>query len=51
MRGCFQADDGAEALGMLVREIERDAPADRAAHHHRPVEFQRVGRLPGSSAM
>ena len=28
-----------------MREIEHDAAADRAAHHHRLVELQRVGDL------
>ena len=41
--GAFQPDDGAEFLGVLVREIKHDAAADRAAHHHRAVELQRVG--------
>ena len=45
MRRGLQPDDGAEALGMLVREIEHDAAADRAAHHHGLVELQRVGDL------
>ena len=28
---------------MLVREMQHDASADRAAHDHRLVEFERVG--------
>ena len=39
----FEPDDGAEFLRMLVREMQHDAPADRAAHHHRPVELERGG--------
>jgi hypothetical protein len=30
-----------KSLGMFQRQVQRDAPADRAAHHDRPVEFQR----------
>ena len=43
MRGALQPDDGAESRGVLMREIERDAAADRAAHHHRLVELERIG--------
>ncbi len=45
MRRGLEPDDGAEAFGVLVREIEHDAAADRAAHHHGLVELQRVGDL------
>ena len=38
----LQADEGAEARGMLQRQVQHDAPADGAAHHHRLVEAERV---------
>ena len=45
IRRGLKPDDGTEALGVLVREIEHDTAADRAAHHHGLVELQRVGDL------
>ena len=41
MRAGLQADDRPESFGMLQRQMQRDAPSDRAAHHDRLVEFQR----------
>ena len=43
MRRRFQPDQRAEALRVLAREMQHDAPADRAAHDDRLVEFERVG--------
>ena len=42
MRTRLQADDGAKALRILQREMQRDAPADGTAYHHGPREIQRV---------
>ena len=41
MRAGLQADDGAETFGMFERQMQRDAAADRAADHDRPVELER----------
>jgi hypothetical protein len=30
---------------MLLGQMQHDAPADRAAHGRRPVQFERVGDL------
>ena len=38
----LQADEGAEARAMLERQVQHDAPADGAAHHHRLVEAKRI---------
>ena len=38
--GGLEGDQGAEFGGVRDREVEHDAPADRAAHDHRPVELQ-----------
>jgi hypothetical protein len=43
MRRRLQPDQRAEALRMFEREMQDDAPADRAAHRHRLVEFERIG--------
>ena len=43
MRRGFQSDQRAESLRILVREMQHDAPADRAAHGDRLVEPKRVG--------
>ena len=37
--GGLERDQGAELPGVLDREVEHDAPADRAAHDDRPVEL------------
>jgi len=37
----FEPHDGAEFLGVLVREMQHDASADGAAHHDRAVELER----------
>src|SRR5882672_6543752 len=39
--GGLEPDQRTEFRGMIDREVEDDAAADRAAHHDRPVEFQR----------
>ena len=41
MRAGLQADDGAESFGMLERQMQRDAAADRAADQDRLVEPER----------
>ena len=37
--GGLERDQGTELRGMGDREVEHDAPADRAAHDHRLVEL------------
>src|SRR3984893_5444846 len=41
MGASLQADDGAEALGMFERQMQRDASTDRASDQDRPGEFER----------
>ena len=40
--GGLESDQRAKFGGMIDREIENDAAADRATHHHRPVQLQRL---------
>ena len=40
VRRRLQANERTQLARVLEREIEHDAPADRAAHDHRPLELQ-----------
>ena len=42
----FQPDQRAELGGVMNREIEHDAAADRAAEHDRPLELERGAERP-----
>ena len=43
MRRRLQPDQRTETLRTFVREMQHDAPADRAAHGDRLVEAERIG--------
>jgi len=42
IRGGLQADERAQLARVLEREMQHDASADRAAHHHRALEAELV---------
>src|SRR5581483_8069045 len=37
----FETDERAEFAGVRDRQVQHDAPADRAAQHHRLLELER----------
>ena len=45
MRARLQADDPAKPVWVLKRKVQRNSPADRAAHDDGAVESERVHDL------